>query len=164
MTPLNGLLNMNSGFGQNCKFLFVTIFFLHFAFHLVFVVATTNLVFIAVTLNGLKFDMLMYPDHFRADKIWFIICWFSSFWQHFDLVKQVKFATSGHFFLRTQGRNGLNFGMLMYPDHLQNLLNFGHGLIHIYEYFPCSNWHELCSRNKSLNFSNTYCFLAKYAN
>ena len=32
-------------------------------------------------------------------------------------------------FWRTQGRNGLNFGMLMYPDHLQNLLNFGHGLL-----------------------------------
>ena len=40
--------------------------------------------------------MLMYPDHFRADKIW-VICWFSSFWHHFDLVKQAKFATSGHF-------------------------------------------------------------------
>ena len=45
----------------------------------------------------LKFDMLMYPDHFRADKIWVIICSFSSFWHHFDLVKQTKFANSGHF-------------------------------------------------------------------
>ena len=32
-------------------------------------------------------------------------------------------------FWRMQGRNGLNFGMLTYPDHLQNLLNFGHGLL-----------------------------------
>ena len=97
MIPLDGLLNISSGFGQNCKFLFFTIF-KNFAFHLVFVVATTQTwVFIAVTLNGLKFDMLMYPDHFRADEISVIICWFSSFWHHFDLVKQTKFATSGHF-------------------------------------------------------------------
>ena len=41
--------------------------------------------------------MLMHPDQLRADKIWVIICWFSSFWHHFDLVKQAKFATSGHF-------------------------------------------------------------------
>ena len=96
MIPLDGLLNISSGFGQYWKFLFFHNF-LNFAFHLVFVVATTNLLFIAVTLNGLKFDMLMYPDHFRADKIWVIICWFSSFWHHFDLVKQAKFPTSGHF-------------------------------------------------------------------
>ena len=32
-------------------------------------------------------------------------------------------------FWGTQGRNGLNFGMLMYPDHLQNLLNIGNGLL-----------------------------------
>ena len=25
------------------------------------------------------------------------VCWFSSFWRHFDLVKQVKFAVSRHF-------------------------------------------------------------------
>ena len=30
---------------------------------------------------------------------------------------------------RMHGGNGLNFGMLMYPDHLQNLLNFVHGLL-----------------------------------
>ena len=32
-------------------------------------------------------------------------------------------------FWRTHWRNGLNFGMLMYPDHLQNLLNFVLGLL-----------------------------------
>ena len=30
-------------------------------------------VLIAVTLNGLKFDMLMYPDHFRTDYILAIV-------------------------------------------------------------------------------------------
>ena len=30
-----------------------------------------------------------------------IVCWFSSFW-HFDLVKQVKFAISGHFLENTR--------------------------------------------------------------
>ena len=33
------------------------------------------------------------------------------------------------FLLRTRGRSGLKFGMLMYPDHLQNWLDFGHGLL-----------------------------------
>ena len=30
---------------------------------------------------------------------------------------------------RTHGRNSLTFCMLMYPDHLQNWLDFGHGLL-----------------------------------
>ena len=32
-------------------------------------------------------------------------------------------------FLRTQGRNGLKFGMLIYCDHLQNRLDFSHGVL-----------------------------------
>ena len=42
MIPLDGLLTISSGFGPNCKFLFLAIFF-NCAFHLV--VATTNLSF-----------------------------------------------------------------------------------------------------------------------
>ena len=42
MIPLDGLLTISSGFGPNCKFLFLEIFF-NCAFHLV--VATTNLSF-----------------------------------------------------------------------------------------------------------------------
>ena len=30
---------------------------------------------------------------------------------------------------RTHGGNGLKFCMLMYPDHLQNWLDYGHGLL-----------------------------------
>ena len=33
----------------------------------------------------------------RTDKILVIIGWFPLFWCHFDLVKQAKLATSGHF-------------------------------------------------------------------
>ena len=34
---------------------------------------------------------------FRNDKIMVTVCWFSSFWHHFNLVKKVKFGDSGHF-------------------------------------------------------------------
>ena len=37
--------------------------------------------------NGLNFGM----------QILAMVCWFSSFWHHFDLVKQVKFGVSGDF-------------------------------------------------------------------
>ena len=65
MIPLNDSLSISfwvwpklliSSFGN----------FFDCAFHLVFVVATTNLsFFIAVTLRGLEFDMLMYSDHLQ---------------------------------------------------------------------------------------------------
>ena len=70
--------------------------------------------------------MLMYPDHFRADSIWDIICWFSSFWHHFETCYICNFRT---FSWEHKRGNGLNFGMLVYPDHFQNLLNFGHRLL-----------------------------------
>ena len=50
-----------------------------------------------------------------------IICWFFWFWRHLDIMKQAQFGT--------HMRNGLNFGTLIYPDHLQNLLNFVRGLL-----------------------------------
>ena len=56
------------------------------------------------------------------------VCWYSSFWRHFDLVKQFKFGVSGIIF-RTHGRNGLKFDMLMYPDHHWNWLHSDHGLL-----------------------------------
>ena len=45
------------------------------------------------------------------------VCWFSSAWRHFHFVRLVKFETS---FLRMHGSNGFKFGMLVYPDHLDN--------------------------------------------
>ena len=38
--------------------------------------------------------------------------------------------------LRTHGRSWLKFGMLIYPDHLQNWLDFVHGLL-IFLIFSC---------------------------
>ena len=39
-------------------------------------------------------------------------------------------------FWKTHGKSGLKFGMLMYPDDLQNWLNFGDGLL-IFLILPC---------------------------
>ena len=36
-------------------------------------------------------------------------------------------------------------------------------IINTYEWFFCYNWHTLCSSNKLLDFSITFCFLVKYA-
>ena len=41
--------------------------------------------------NILQFGMLMYPEHFRTDWSLVRVCWFSSFWCHFDLVNMVGF-------------------------------------------------------------------------
>ena len=132
--------------------------------------------------NGLQFGMLIYPDYLQNRIDLVVVCRFSSFWRHFDLVKQVNLGVSRHFtesawevwpefwhadvsrppselmrfwsqsvdfpflepllrsetgqiwgfcafFLRTHGRNDLNFGMLMYPDHLPNWLDFGCSLL-----------------------------------
>ena len=65
---------------------------------------------------------------FKTDKTLITVCWYSSFWCHFDLVKQVRFGISVIFF-RTHGSNGLKFDMLMYPDHIWNWLLLGHGLL-----------------------------------
>ena len=45
---------------------------------------------ISCTLVGNKYS-------FGTDYIWVMVCWFSSFWHHCDLVKQVKCAVSRHF-------------------------------------------------------------------
>ena len=38
-----------------------------------------------------------------------------------------------------------------------------YGTINTHEWFPFYNWHELCFRNKLLEFSSIYCLLVKYA-
>ena len=63
-----------------------------------------------------------------TDYILIIICWFSSFWWHFDLVKQAKFAISRHF-VENIGRNGLKFGMFIYSVYLQSRVDFGLSLL-----------------------------------
>ena len=55
----------------------------------------------AIPLEGMDLNCLDSKVFFEScnetAKIWVIICWFSSFWHHFDFVKQAKFATSGYF-------------------------------------------------------------------
>ena len=58
---------------------------------------------------------------FRKKKIMVTVCWYYSFWRHFDLVKHVKFGVSCIFF-RTHGRNGLKCDMLMGPGLLVFLI------------------------------------------
>ena len=48
---------------------------------------------------------------------------FSSFWHHFDLV-----GFPGIYW-RRHGGNGLKFCMLIYPDHPENWLDYGHSLL-----------------------------------
>ena len=120
--PLDGLLNRSNGVGQNLNFLFLAIFLI-VPFHLVFVVASEfklipDLSFHWVTLNGLMFDMPMYPDHSQnwldfGDHL-LISLILVPFW-----VSETGQIRNFHaFFLRRNGRIGLKFGMFMYPDHL----------------------------------------------
>ena len=51
------------------------------------------------------------------------VCWFFKFWHYFDLLKQVKFGFPGISW-RTHGGNGLKYGMLLYPYHLQQCATF----------------------------------------
>ena len=46
--------------------------------------------------NGLKFSWCILAT-FTTDWIMIMVCRFSSFWHHFDLVKQLKFGVSRHF-------------------------------------------------------------------
>ena len=78
--------------------------------------------------NSLKFYMLMYLDHPQNWLVYghglLIFLILTLFW----LSERVKFGVSGHF-PETHGGNGLKFCMLMYLDHLQNWLVYGHGLL-----------------------------------
>ena len=70
------------------------------------------------------------------------MCWYSSFWCHFNLVKQVKFGISRIFFvIRMHGRSGLKFDILMYPDHLWNCLHLGHSLL-VFLLSPYFDWNR----------------------
>ena len=57
-----------------------------------------------------------------------MICRFSFFWSHFDLVKQANLGILG-ISRSVHGGNGLKFFMVMYLDHLQNGSYYGHSLL-----------------------------------
>ena len=70
------------------------------------------------------------------DCILVMVCWFSPFWWHFDLVKQIKRVWFSGIFVLMLGKNWLKFGMLIFPDHLQNWLYFAHGLLVFFHLGP----------------------------
>ena len=88
-----------------------------------------------------------------------MVCWFSSFWHHFDLVKQVKFGVSGDFLQNAWEewnlKEGLKFNMQMCRDCISNCVHFGHGLLIflILTVFWLSETSQICS---SWAFSGEY--------
>ena len=79
--------------------------------------------------NGLKFYMLMCLDHLRNWLVYghclliFIIL--ALFW----LCETGQIWGFRGISLRTHGGNGLKYDMLLYPDHLQNWLDYDYGLV-----------------------------------
>ena len=64
----------------------------------------------------------------KTDYILVIICWFSSFWRHLDLVKQAKFVISVHFLVNTREE----WPQIWHVDVFwspSEQLDFGHGLL-----------------------------------
>ena len=114
MIPLDDILNISSGFGPNYNFVFLAFFFSIVHLYLIFVVAS-------------KLKLIpFYCNHFGWPKIWQA----DVSWPPWELIRfwssSVDFPHFGGI-LRTQGRNGLKFG-LMYSYHLLFRLNFGHGM------------------------------------
>ena len=95
--------------------------------------------------NELKLipDLSFYCSHFEWPQIWHAdVSWLPleliRFWSssvdfpHFvDIITQWNGSNLWltEIFVRMQGMDGLKHGMLMFPDHLQNLLKFSHCLL-----------------------------------
>ena len=127
MAPVDALLNISSVFDQNCNFLFWRFFLL------LFVVAPkfTSII-----------DLCFNRSHFERLEIWHADA-FSHFqnWLHFGhhplipvilapfwLSETSQIPISWHL-LRTHGRNSMEFGIFMYPHHLQNWQDDSHSLL-----------------------------------
>ena len=80
--------------------------------------------------NGLKFVMLMYPDHLQS---WLVFGHGLLIFLVMVPLLQVKlvkiFGVRSFYWERMGDLNGLKFGMLVYIDHLQNWLDFGYVLL-----------------------------------
>ena len=79
--------------------------------------------------NGLKLGMLMYSEHLHN---WFDFDHGLLNFPHFGITLTWWNWSNLRFlgiFLTIHGQNALKFGMQMYPDQLQNWLEFGHGLL-----------------------------------
>ena len=64
---------------------------------------------------------------------------FCKFIALFDSVKQMEFGYPG-ISLRIYWRNGLQFGMTMYPDHPEDLLHIGHGSLIFLIFIMSDTW------------------------
>ena len=82
--------------------------------------------------NGLQFCVPMYPDNLQNwldyDYGLFIFLLLPPLWLH-GTGQMWDFWEILFHSWRTHGRKSLKFCMLMYPDHLQNCLDFSHGLL-----------------------------------
>ena len=65
---------------------------------------------------------------FLTDYILVMVCWFSFFWRHFDLVKRVNLWFPGISRRKHKG-NSLKYYMLMYHDDCQNWFDYGQSLL-----------------------------------
>ena len=74
--------------------------------------------------NGLKFDMFMYPGHHQNWLCFVMVCWFSSFWRTFDLVRRADIGVSAHYECMEQMVRNLAGWFI-----LQNWLDGGHAML-----------------------------------
>ena len=68
------------------------------------------------------------PSFSPSELIMVMVCWLFKFCHYFDLVKRFNLGLSGISW-RTQGGNGMKYCMLIYRDHIQSWLDYGHGLL-----------------------------------
>ena len=86
--------------------------------------------------NDLKFRTLMYLDRIQNWSVKGLGLLIFLIWHYFDLVNGSNLGFPGISW-RTHGGNGLKYGMLLYPDHLQNWWVHGHVILifAIWHYF-----------------------------
>ena len=77
--------------------------------------------------NGLKFCMLMYLDHIQN----WLVLGYGNFCNFGTILTLWNWSNLGFLGIswRTHRGNGLTYSMLLYPDHLQNWLDYGYGLV-----------------------------------
>ena len=94
MMHLDGLFNIRNGFGQNSNFLFLANFFSCAFYGSIMIKLSSFLtwVFIASLWMACNLTCWCILTTFTTDLILVIFCWCSWIWQHFDLVKQVRFG------------------------------------------------------------------------
>ena len=72
---------------------------------------------------------------YKLDWSFINVCWFRSFWCHFDLTKLIKCKVS-RYFITMHGRNCLKCGMVIYLNHFKIWLDFSYGMLLILTLSP----------------------------